>query len=619
MRGRRISAVAAISLAAAAWGVEVAARTPANAPAHPPPLDYRLEVGMVRGSIWNPATLRNDPVELRSYRGAGVKDGDFVAPTIRVRPGQTLRVHLDNRLPPCTSQETKAEPCRNDTNLHTHGLWVSPSGNSDNVMISIPPGGSFDYEFRIPDEHPAGTFWYHPHRHGSGMYQLGSGMAGALIVEGSRLPTTARPGDVDILLKDDRGRPFPERILIFQNIPYACAFEEDGYGRSVRSSEGKRMAQPVCQPGEVGRVEHFKQFFVPPDGAAAGRFFPLNGKVQPVLGGAVAGRFERWRILASGFHGVMRLGLRRLTPGAPDLSTVPGAQQPQWIERYCTGPLLPAWQLARDGLTRPEIRKADDSTVAPGGRMDLLTWFPEPGRYCLLQIRPPAANPATRPVLALIDVGGRATPIADSGAELQRQLIQAARRALSGERHRAVRDQVVADLENGLRLGAFVPHPTIEDSELTGRQTAELRTVGPERNGEFLIDERKFDHNRIDRHLPLGGVEEWRISVPANSDAHVFHIHVNPFQIVSIRNAKGEDRTDPASPGFNPFYAGLSGQWLDTVLVEPGTTVVMRTRYERFTGDIMLHCHLVAHSDLGMMQHIRIHRPGEPEATHVHH
>ena len=574
---------------------------------------------MVRGTIWNPWTLRNDPVELRSYRGAGIKDGDFVAPPIRVKPRQTLRVRLDNRLPACRAEETKAGPCRNDTNLHTHGLWVSPAGNSDNVMISIPPGGSFDYEFHIPEEHPAGTFWYHPHRHGSGMYQIGSGMAGALIVEGSRLPTADRPGDVDILLRDDRGVAFPERVLVFENIPYACAFEGDGYPRLARNSDGKRIAYPLCEPGEVGRVERFSQFVPPPDGAPSARFYPINGRVQPMLRGAVAGRFERWRIAQTGYHGVLRLWLRRLAPDAPDLASVSGADHPQWIERHCTGPVLPAWQLAHDGLTRPEIRKADESVVVPGGRLDLLTWFPEPGRYCLLQIRQrPREAPTMSQVLALVEVGGRAARATDAEVELKNQLVEAARRVLPGERHAAMRSRVISELENGLRLGAFVPHRTITDEELTGHQTVEFRTVGPERNGEFLIDGRKFDHNRIDRYLPLGGVEEWRISVPANGQGHTFHIHVNPFQIVSVRNFKGEDRTDPASAGYHPFYAGLTGQWLDTVLLEPETTVVMRTRYERFIGDIMLHCHLVAHSDLGMMQHIRIHLPDAKEA-HVHH
>jgi FtsP/CotA-like multicopper oxidase with cupredoxin domain len=613
MLGRKTAAVAAIAFAAASSTETVAVA------AVPPSLTVRLETAMVRGSLWNPWLQQNDPVELRSFRGKGIRDGDFVAPPIRVKPGQTLRVRLDNHLPSCTEAELAQGPCRNDTNLHTHGLWVSPTGHSDNVMIAIPPGGTFDYEFHIPDDHPAGTFWYHPHRHGSGMYQIASGMAGALIVEGDRLPTTDRPGDVDILLKDDRGGAFPEQVLVFQNIPYACAFEADGYRRLVRNREGKRLVYPLCRPDELGRVERFSQFVQPPDVAPAFSFFPLNGKVQPVLRGSAAGRFERWRIVNSGFHGLLRFGIRRLAPGAPELATVPGIEQPQWIERYCTGPPLPVWQIAHDGLTRSQIRRSEEAPVIPGGRLDLLTRFPEPGRYCLIEAPPPQLRTVSPIVLALVEVGGRPDRIADAEAELRRQLVRAAERALRGKRYEAVRSRVIADLENGLSLGSFVPHRTIAAAELTGRQTAEFRTEGPERNGEFFIDDRKFDHDRIDRRLPLGGVEEWRLHVPVGGGAHVFHIHVNPFQLVSAVNAKGQDVIDPASPGYNPMFAGLSGQWLDTVLLEPGMTVVTRTRYERFTGDIMLHCHLVAHSDLGMMQHVRIFAPGEAEPEHVHH
>ena len=83
--------------------------------------------------------------------------------------------------------------CFNGTNLHSHGLWISPTGNGDNVLLSINPGVSFQYEYNIPPDHPAGTFWYHPHRHGSTALQVSSGMAGALIVRGDRLPT-APPG-----------------------------------------------------------------------------------------------------------------------------------------------------------------------------------------------------------------------------------------------------------------------------------------------------------------------------------------------------------------------------------------------------------------------------------------
>ncbi len=98
-------------------------------------------------------------------------NGSSPGPSLRVRPGDELRVRLTNRL---------GQP----TNLHTHGLHVSPRGNSDNPFLSIAPGETFDYRFRIPDDHPPGTFWYHPHRHGSVADQLFGGLAGALIVDG---------------------------------------------------------------------------------------------------------------------------------------------------------------------------------------------------------------------------------------------------------------------------------------------------------------------------------------------------------------------------------------------------------------------------------------------------
>ncbi len=96
----------------------------------------------------------------------------YVSPTISILPGETIRITLNNRLPsdPSCIKETKqvnVPHCFNGTNLHTHGLWVNPSGNGDNVLISVNPGVSFQYEYKVPTDHPAGTFWYHTHRHGS--------------------------------------------------------------------------------------------------------------------------------------------------------------------------------------------------------------------------------------------------------------------------------------------------------------------------------------------------------------------------------------------------------------------------------------------------------------------
>ena len=41
--------------------------------------------------------------------------------------------------------------------MHTHGFWINPSGNGDNVLISINPGVSCQYEYNLPPDHPADT------------------------------------------------------------------------------------------------------------------------------------------------------------------------------------------------------------------------------------------------------------------------------------------------------------------------------------------------------------------------------------------------------------------------------------------------------------------------------
>ena len=117
-------------------------------------VERKLSVEMTRGTLWNPWTLSDDAVELRSFASVDVPRGRFMGPTIRLRPGDVLRLRLENRLPACT--EMAAHGCVNDTNIHTHGLWVSPAGNSDNVLISVPPGGRFDYEYLDPERSPRG-------------------------------------------------------------------------------------------------------------------------------------------------------------------------------------------------------------------------------------------------------------------------------------------------------------------------------------------------------------------------------------------------------------------------------------------------------------------------------
>ena len=97
-------------------------------------------------------------------------NGGLPGPTLRVSPGDTLRIGLANHL-------------EQPTNLHVHGLHVSPEGNGDNVFVVINPGDSFFYEYRLREDHLPGVNWYHPHHHGMVADQVFGGLYGAIIVE----------------------------------------------------------------------------------------------------------------------------------------------------------------------------------------------------------------------------------------------------------------------------------------------------------------------------------------------------------------------------------------------------------------------------------------------------
>lgn len=195
-------------------------------------LDLTLDAG------FGPAMMGGRAVTTYNF------NGEVPGPTLRLRSGETLGVTLTNQLD---------EP----TNLHTHGLHVSPAGNSDNVFVHLMPGESFAYEYAIPQDRTSGLsipgfYWYHPHLHGDSAEQVEGGMAGALIVE----------GELDYL---PAIRDLPERLLVLQ----ATQFDNGGVVKTFP---------------EMDEIAIF-----------------VNGQPQPAI--AIApGETQRWRILnASSF------------------------------------------------------------------------------------------------------------------------------------------------------------------------------------------------------------------------------------------------------------------------------------------------------------------------------
>ena len=355
--------------------------------------NYDLFVSFTDGYIRNPAQGRPDAVRLRSYRGTNVDPAHpYVAPTIEATPGDTVRIKLHNQLPDdpnCANQaaaDINTPHCFNGTNLHSHGVWVSPTGNSDNVLVSINPGVDFEYEYNIPADHPAGTFWYHPHRHGSTALQVGSGMAGALIIRGDRPPTPEANGDLDTLLKSPKGVPMTERVLLFEQIPYACTKD----GQLKTKSDGS--IDWSCAPGEVGEVVSYQQFG-PGTWEQSGRFTTVNGRVRPMFANAKTGQAERWRLIHGGVRSPITVEFRKLDPTdfLQREKTLSAADQDRFAKERCTGQPVPYILAASDGLTMAEGQVRTSVPMQPGYRDDLLVNFPEPGIYCVVN-KPSAAN-----------------------------------------------------------------------------------------------------------------------------------------------------------------------------------------------------------------------------------
>lgn len=105
-------------------------------------------------------------------------------------------------------------------------------------------------------------------------------------------------------------------------------------------------------------------------------------------------------------------------------------------------------------------------------------------------------------------------------------------------------------------------------------------------NGQFLVNGRLFDLNRVDLRSSAGALEEWEVTNVAGMD-HPFHIHQGQFQIVS-RTKAGVTRNEPLLA------------WKDTFNITPGESVRFRMVFPR-KGLSVFHCHILEHEAHGMM------------------
>merc|ERR1719461_2547666 len=123
--------------------------------------------GVTREYLWM-ATLTRKAPDCVMRSGLAI-NGMSPGPEIRANPGDRIRVTFRN--------QASTGPLR----IHWHGIKIHNNwyeGGSE-TMCPIAYGDTFTYDFKIPDDHVVGTFWWHAHEGGVSM----EGVYGAFIIE----------------------------------------------------------------------------------------------------------------------------------------------------------------------------------------------------------------------------------------------------------------------------------------------------------------------------------------------------------------------------------------------------------------------------------------------------
>lgn len=419
-----------------------------------------------------------DPVRLRNY------NGKLTGPTLSCQPGDTLYITLDNRLEPELYLPGAMDTLHgfNTTNLHTHGLHVSPSGNSDNVLLQVGPQSVQRYEIVIPKDHPCGTFWYHAHEHGSTAGNVGSGMSGALIITGGIDGVKGLAG-----IKD--------RVMVLQQMPY------------VNNDNAQVCGFKAGEKQDIGVVEaeYADCCFAPGTWDQLQRYTTINGQQIPVIR-VKPGSIERWRFIDSALREPIMPGLY--------LQEKSHVKAPELIKLQ---------EIAVDGLPLGRIAPRDRLELWPGYRSDVLVQIPAEAAgavYILHDFRHMKSPPEGVPVkpdrkhLAIVVVEG--APVAQVMPDPQ---------DLAPFRLKSILPTEVTGRQFAA-YGVIKRHGNVVF-------TLDRQSFGNDEARQLWLDEvhewSLTSRNSTD--VPIGV-------------SHPFHIHVNPFEIFSITDEQGVEQLD---------------------------------------------------------------------------
>ncbi|CAI5720969.1 unnamed protein product [Hyaloperonospora brassicae] len=509
----------------------------------------------------------------RSYNGL------LPGPAIKVCPGDRLVVTLVNLLGAGTN---------NNTNLHVHGMHVSPMGDADNVAPIVEPRGQRKYVYDIGPDHPAGTFWYHSHSHGNVNSQLNGMMAGALIV-------ADRPADfsTDLAAMDDL-------VMILQAVCVEnCHNVHDDIQYAIENTRNSSSSQL----GHVDTLDKKSQTRtvwmtdleiaeddadVPLNDTSLPTVF-VNGQYLPTLD-LLVGEYKRLRLINAIANNIIEL-------------VVSG-------DSSCA-----LYVLAMDGIYFNKPKAKDVVVIPPGGRADVAITCADSGEFYLETDCASSRN----------ELLGRVNQ-----HRIPSQRIVTIKVSEEDEDSDASKRFVATTLVSTLPKRPSYMENTIGSansaSTIAGRNKYDFEFSVWMEKGMMMygVNHKKLDMTYINHSMPVNELQEWRLSVrdyrkpeiwscDADSGSakssqcrtmnHPFHIHSTHFQVSDM-----DTDTDPDGEMFEV------GEWRDTLPLFRGKVWIRFTPRDHMVGNILAHCHMASHGDAGMSQLVKVYaRPDKGE------
>ncbi|MDI4654941.1 multicopper oxidase domain-containing protein [Xanthobacter autotrophicus] len=589
----------------------------------------------------------------------------YPAPTLQVAPGETLVIHLENGLKDLTVRDFydpnyaargaavplhPAPLSESPINLHTHGLHVSPKGNSDNVLLHMPAGTANTYVYRIPAEHPQGAYWYHPHLHTLTAPHVYFGLAGLLTIgrADGNLPVVTRQAipirtmalQYNFVFDRQGASPqfnnanWPQFVSTLE--PPAPGALAAGTYRPVLAPVNFTQARPgttfatvwYAGPLSINNMRGRFQFIpnslqsftaaagsagnVPADPAQPDHLrdvqFTVNGQFQPTLR-TKAGQTEIWVLSNISDIAYVNLRLTETATGRhPKIAIVGQDGNPSPVVRF------PEDEDGTRLLIPPASRFAIAVTMPETG--DLVLEMPPLGGGARTQNAPGilyTANGTDNPpaVLGTLSVAPAAVSYFDGFFFFPTQVLA---RAVPDGGQASAKDATkgtTTPFREGEPLVAGVPFDDL--SKLTPDLTRRILI-----NGGFLndlastADPKSFIYAFDSGAFPnvpliqprLGSVEEWAFS-NVNNDEHPIHVHVNDFQLVAMSDPTVDLTLGPLMQGLDNVNVPAPNLGPEESVIQPGTLSI-RTRFLDYAGLFVMHCHRLNHEDNGLMALVNI-------------